>query len=250
MGAEVCRTVTADPDLSLVAAVDPGRAGEGLAGTIGVAGLPSAVTVAGSVDELDAAGIDVAVDFTVLEAARADLAWCAAHGVHAVVGTTGFSDEDLARFGDAFGDSGCLVAANFAISAVLMMRFAELAAPWFSTVEIIELHHNRKVDAPSGTSMATAERIAAASSDWASDPTTNEVLPGARGGRGPGGIPIHGVRLQGLVAHQEVLFGTTGQSLTIRQDSYDRTSFMPGVVAAIKAMPGRTGLTVGLDDIL
>jgi 4-hydroxy-tetrahydrodipicolinate reductase len=250
MGAEVCRTVTADPDLSLVAAVDPGRAGEGLAGTIGVAGLPSAVTVAGSVDELDAAGIDVAVDFTVLEAARADLAWCAAHGVHAVVGTTGFSDEDLARFGDAFGDSGCLVAANFAISAVLMMRFAELAAPWFSTVEIIELHHNRKVDAPSGTSIATAERIAAASSDWASDPTTNEVLPGARGGRGPGGIPIHGVRVQGLVAHQEVLFGTTGQSLTIRQDSYDRTSFMPGVVAAIKAMPGRTGLTVGLDDIL
>jgi 4-hydroxy-tetrahydrodipicolinate reductase len=250
MGAEVCRTVTTDPDLSLVAAVDPGRAGEGLAGTIGVAGLPSAVTVAGSVDELDAAGIDVAVDFTVLEAARADLAWCAAHGVHAVVGTTGFSDEDLARFGDAFGDSGCLVAANFAISAVLMMRFAELAAPWFSTVEIIELHHNRKVDAPSGTSIATAERIAAASSDWASDPTTNEVLPGARGGRGPGGIPIHGVRLQGLVAHQEVLFGTTGQSLTIRQDSYDRTSFMPGVVAAIKAMPGRTGLTVGLDDIL
>jgi 4-hydroxy-tetrahydrodipicolinate reductase len=250
MGAEVCRTVTADPDLSLVAAVDPGRAGEGLAGTIGMAGLPSAVTVAGSVDELDAAGIDVAVDFTVLEAARADLAWCAAHGVHAVVGTTGFSDEDLARFGDAFGDSGCLVAANFAISAVLMMRFAELAAPWFSTVEIIELHHNRKVDAPSGTSIATAERIAAASSDWASDPTTNEVLPGARGGRGPGGIPIHGVRLQGLVAHQEVLFGTTGQSLTIRQDSYDRTSFMPGVVAAIKAMPGRTGLTVGLDDIL
>jgi 4-hydroxy-tetrahydrodipicolinate reductase len=250
MGAEVCRTVTADPDLSLVAAVDPGRAGEGLAGTIGVAGLPSAVTVAGSVDELDAAGIDVAVDFTVLEAARADLAWCAAHGVHAVVGTTGFSDEDLAGFGDAFGDSGCLVAANFAISAVLMMRFAELAAPWFSTVEIIELHHNRKVDAPSGTSIATAERIAAASSDWASDPTTNEVLPGARGGRGPGGIPIHGVRLQGLVAHQEVLFGTTGQSLTIRQDSYDRTSFMPGVVAAIKAMPGRTGLTVGLDDIL
>jgi 4-hydroxy-tetrahydrodipicolinate reductase len=234
----------------VVAAVDPGRAGEGLAGTIGMAGLPSAVTVAGSVDELDAAGIDVAVDFTVLEAARADLAWCAAHGVHAVVGTTGFSDEDLARFGDAFGDSGCLVAANFAISAVLMMRFAELAAPWFSTVEIIELHHNRKVDAPSGTSIATAERIAAASSDWASDPTTNEVLPGARGGRGPGGIPIHGVRLQGLVAHQEVLFGTTGQSLTIRQDSYDRTSFMPGVVAAIKAMPGRTGLTVGLDDIL
>jgi len=250
MGAEVCRTVAADPGLSLVAAVDPGSAGEDLTATIGVADLPSAVTIVGSVDDLDAAGIDVAVDFTVLEAARADLAWCAAHGVHAVVGTTGFSDEDLSGFGDAFGDSGCLVAANFAISAVLMMRFAELAAPWFSTVEIIELHHNRKVDAPSGTSIATAERIAAASSDWSADPTTNEVLPGARGGRGPGGIPIHGVRLQGLVAHQEVLFGTTGQSLTIRQDSYDRTSFMPGVVAAIKAMPGRTGLTVGLDDIL
>lgn len=250
MGAEVCRAVAADPTLSLVAAVDPGRAGDDLAEAVGIPELASPIAIAASVDELDAADLDVAVDFTVLDAARSDLAWCATNGVHAVVGTTGFTDDDLAGFERSFADSGCLIAANFAISAVLMMRFAELAAPWFSTVEIIELHHNRKVDAPSGTSIATAERIAGASSDWADDPTTNEVLPGARGGRGPGGIPIHGVRLQGLVAHQEVLFGATGQSLTIRQDSYDRTSFMPGVVAAIKAMSGRTGVTIGLDDIL
>src|SRR5690606_40801325 len=110
-----------------------------------------------------------------------------------------------------------------------MMRFAELAAPWFETAEVIELHHDQKVDAPSGTAMRTVERMAAASSTWAPDPTTNEVVPGARGGKGPGDIPVHSVRLRGLVAHQEVLLGTTGQSLTIRHDSYDRSSFMPGV---------------------
>lgn len=250
MGAEVCRAVSADPALRLVAGVDPGRAGDDLAHTVGIEAADPPVVVVGSVEELDATSIDVAVDFTVLDASRHNLTWCAANGVHAVVGTTGFTDDDLAGYDTSFTGSGCLIAANFAISAVLMMRFAELAAPWFDTVEIIELHHNRKIDAPSGTSIATAERIAAASDEWADDPTTNEVLPGARGGRGPGGIPIHGVRLHGLVAHQEVLFGTTGQSLTIRQDSYDRTSFMPGVVAAVKAMPGRTGLTLGLDDIL
>ncbi len=124
---------------------------------------------------------------------------------------------------------------NFAISAVLMMRFAELAAPYFDTAEIIELHHDEKIDAPSGTAIATAERMAAASSEWAPDPTTKIVLEGARGGVGAGGIPIHSVRLRGLVAHQEVLLGTTGQSLTIRQDSYDRTSYMPGVLLAIKS---------------
>jgi 4-hydroxy-tetrahydrodipicolinate reductase len=130
------------------------------------------------------------------------------------------------------------------------MRFAELAAPWFETVEIIELHHDGKVDAPSGTSLRTAERIAAASSDWADDPTTSTVVKGARGGEGPGGIPIHSVRLRGLVAHQEVLLGTTGQSLSIRQDSYDRTSYMPGVVLAIKTIFSKPGLTFGLDVLL
>ncbi len=250
MGAEVCRAVSADGELELRAAVDPARAGAPLAEAVGLTEPPASVAVVASVADLDPSTIDVAVDFTVVDAARENLAWCAQHGVHAVVGTTGFTEEDRASLRASFTSSGCLVAANFAISAVLMMRFAELAAPWFDSVEIVELHHDRKVDAPSGTSMATAARISAASSDWAEDPTTDEVLPGARGGRSSGGIPIHAVRLRGLVAHQEVIFGATGQSLTIRQDSYDRTSFMPGVVAAVKAMPGRTGLTEGLDDVL
>jgi 4-hydroxy-tetrahydrodipicolinate reductase len=133
---------------------------------------------------------------------------------------------------------------------VLMMRFAELAAPFFETAEVIELHHDAKVDAPSGTAMMTVERMAASAPHWAPDPTRHEIVPGARGGLGPAGIRVHSVRLRGLVAHQEVIFGTTGQSLTIRHDSYDRTSFMPGVLLAIKAVGGRPGLTVGLDAVL
>jgi 4-hydroxy-tetrahydrodipicolinate reductase len=142
------------------------------------------------------------------------------------------------------------VAPNFAIGAVLMMRFAELAAPYFETAEVIELHHDEKLDAPSGTAMLTLERMAAASSDWAPDPTTKTVVEGARGGAGPAGIRVHSVRLRGLVAHQEVLLGTTGQSLSIRHDSYDRTSFMPGVLLAVRAVGERPGLTVGLDTLL
>jgi len=133
---------------------------------------------------------------------------------------------------------------------VLMMRFAELAAPWFETAEIIELHHDNKVDAPSGTAMLTVQRMARASDDWGEDPTRKEVLAGARGAVGPGGIPVHSVRLRGLVAHQEVLLGTTGQSLTIRHDSYDRDSFMPGVVLAVKQVADHPGLTLGLDSFL
>ena len=142
------------------------------------------------------------------------------------------------------------MAPNFAIGAVLMMRFAELAAPWFESAEIIELHHDQKVDAPSGTAMLTAERMAARSSDWAADPTERTVVEGARGGAGPAGIRVHSVRLRGLVAHQEVLLGTTGQSLSIRHDSYDRDSFMPGVLLAVKAVADHPGLTVGLDRLL
>ena len=167
-----------------------------------------------------------------------------------MVGTTGFTDDDFETIRAQFTTSNCVIAPNFAIGAVLMMHFAALAAPWFETAEIIELHHDAKVDAPSGTAMLTAERIAAASDRWAPDPTTTEVVEGARGGRSPGGIPIHSVRLRGLVAHQEVLFGTTGQSLTIRHDSYDRSSFMPGVLLAVKAVADRPGLTVGLDPLL
>jgi 4-hydroxy-tetrahydrodipicolinate reductase len=166
------------------------------------------------------------------------------------VGTSGLTAADYEELATRFTRSNCFVAPNFAIGAVLMMRFAELAAPYFETAEILELHHDQKVDAPSGTAMMTAERMAAASDTWAKDPTKKEIVKGARGGTGPGGIHLHSVRLRGLVAHQEVLLGTTGQNLSIRHDSYDRASFMPGVALAVKKVAERPGLTVGLDALL
>ncbi len=194
--------------------------------------------------------IDVVVDFTHLEAALQNLAWCAENGVHAVVGTTGFEPGHTAMLVDRFVRSNAIIAPNFAIGAVLMMRFAELAAPHFDSAEVIELHHENKLDAPSGTAMMTVERMAAASGDWVADPTETEVVEGARGGDGPGGIRVHSVRLHGLVAHQEVLLGTDGQTLTIRHDSLDRTSFMPGVVLAVRSVPDTPGVTFGLDSLL
>jgi 4-hydroxy-tetrahydrodipicolinate reductase len=238
MGATVCAAVAADPELVLVAAVDPFKAGQRVEG-VTVSASPEAMAVA-----------QVAVDFTVLAAARQNVAWCAANGVHAVVGTTGFTAEDLDEFTAAFVRSNCLIAPNFAIGAVLMMRFAELAAPYFETAEVIELHHDAKADAPSGTAMMTLERMAAASREWAADPTKVEVVSGARGGVGPAGIHVHSVRLRGLVAHQEVLLGTAGQSLTIRHDSYDRSSFMPGVLFACKKVAEVPGVSLGLDAYL
>jgi 4-hydroxy-tetrahydrodipicolinate reductase len=251
MGAMVCRTVAAEPGLELVAAVDPHHAGLDVRQVTG-AESPG-MQVAPSAEALADAGAEVAVDFTEAHAARENMRWCAGNGVHGVVGTTGLAAEELDLLEKLFGPEdkpNCLVAPNFAIGAVLMMRFAELAAPWFETAEIIELHHDGKVDAPSGTAILTARRMAEASEDWGKDPTTSEVIPGARGGSGPGTIRMHSVRLRGLVAHQEVLLGTTGQSLTIRHDSYDRSSFMPGVVLAVKQIATRPGLTVGLDTFL
>jgi 4-hydroxy-tetrahydrodipicolinate reductase len=250
MGSAVCRAVAADLDLTLVAAVDPHH--EGLDLRQVTAGAASGLQVAADASAFERAGVQAAVDFTELAAARENLRWCAEHGVHAVVGTTGFTEDDFAELGGLFDNSeaNCLIAPNFAIGAVLMMRFAELAAPWFETGEVIELHHDNKLDAPSGTAMLTVERMAAASDQWGEDPTRTEVVAGARGGAGPGGIRVHSVRLRGLVAHQEVVLGTTGQSLTIRHDSYDRTSFMPGVLLALKAVADQPGLTVGLDALL
>jgi 4-hydroxy-tetrahydrodipicolinate reductase len=247
MGRTACEAVVADPELELVAAVDPQHAGLDLRH---VAKVDTDLQVTPSADALLDAGAEVVVDFTVLDAARENLAFAAEHGIHAVVGTTGFTDSDLERIASAFTKSGCLIAPNFAIGAVLMMRFAELAAPWFETAEIIELHHDQKIDAPSGTATLTVERMAAASDKWAPDPTETEVIAGARGAKGAGGIPVHSVRLRGLVAHQEVLLGTTGQTLTIRHDSYDRSSFMPGVILGIKQIADHPGLTVGLDALL
>jgi 4-hydroxy-tetrahydrodipicolinate reductase len=241
MGSTVCAAVGAAPDMELVAAVDPLHAGSD----------SGVVRLAADAHQLEVAGAQVAVDFTVLSAARENIRWCAAHGVHAVVGTTGFSDAELAEFADLFEQSpaNAAIVPNFAVGAVLMMRFAEMAAPFFETAEIIELHHDRKIDAPSGTAALTAQRMAAASKEWADDPTTTVIAEGARGGR-VDGIPVHSLRMRGMVAHQEVLLGTTGQTLSIRHDSYDRDSFMPGVLLAIRKIAETPGLTVGLDALL
>ena len=244
MGRTVCAAVAADPDLVLAAAVDPSGVGASIDG----------IDVSGTLDAFTAASCDVVVDFTVADASRVVLPWLADHGIHAVVGTTGFTAGDFDRLDSLFGGpdgANCVIAPNFAVSAVLMMRFAEMAAPFFDTAEIIELHHDRKIDAPSGTAVTTAERMARArGTDFGEDPTTDEVYPGARGGRGPAGINVHSVRMRGMVAHQEVILGAQGQTLTIRQDSYDRESFMPGVVLACKKIPDVSGLSRSLDPFL
>lgn len=244
MGAAVCAAVEAADDLDLVAGVDPLAAGEHRSGLLIGADLRTFADAA----------CEVVVDFTVAEAARLTLPWLAMHGMHAVVGTTGFTDEDLAEFRSTFGDgpAHCLLAPNFAISAVLMIRLAELAAPFFDTAEIIEYHHDQKIDAPSGTAVNTAERVAAARGDipWNPDPTQHEVVPGARGGTGPGDVHLHSVRMHGMVAHQDVIFGAQGQTLTIRQDSYDRDSFMPGVLLGCRRIGRHPGVTIGLEHIL
>jgi 4-hydroxy-tetrahydrodipicolinate reductase len=248
MGATVCAAVHGDPELELVAAVDPHHAGIDL-GQVGVHG--TGVQMSAGPQALVDRGAEVAIDFTVVDAARENLRFCAERGVHAVVGTTGFTDAELGEFGRLFDESAAnaMIAPNFAIGAVLMMRFSELAAPYFETAEIIELHHDGKIDAPSGTAVLTAKRLAAASKEWGDDPTTTIVAAGARGAT-VDGIPVHSVRMRGMVAHQEVVLGTTGQSLTLRHDAYDRSSFMPGVLLAVKHVAARPGLTIGLEAIL
>jgi 4-hydroxy-tetrahydrodipicolinate reductase len=240
MGIAACNAVAADPDLELVAVVDPGSPGSTTHG----------LTVAKELRALADAHVDVAIDFTVAEASRVNLPWLAMHSIHAVVGTTGFTQSDFDTFKQSFTNSNCIIAANFAIGAVLMMRFAEMASPFFDTAEIIEIHHDGKADSPSGTAVTTAQRMAAASSNWAKDPTKHEVIPGARGAKGPANIPIHAVRMRGTVANQEVILGAQSQTLTIRHDTIDRESFMPGVVLACKKIAEHKGLTLGLDSFL
>jgi len=220
-----------------------------------VAGQEGAI--APDLEAVAEAGAEVAVDFTVASSAVSNMRWCAGQGVHGVVGTSGIGAAELEDLRRAFAGSGanCVVAPNFAIGAVLMMRFAALAAPYMDSVEIVELHHDAKRDAPSGTSLRTAElldeaRRASTAGPWSADPTTEATVAGTRGGAGAGGIPIHSLRLHGLVAHQEVIFGAEGQSLTVRHDSYDRSSFMPGVLLAVTEVARRPGLTVGLEALL
>lgn len=265
MGRTVCEAVNGDPDLQLAAAVDPagvdtaagGKALDGLGKVSSEASSsPEAIKIQSDISSFAEAGVEVAVDFTTREAAIEHLRWLAENGIHAVVGTTGFSEADMDEIRKLFGGSNnpelpnCIIAPNFAISAVLMMRFAELAAPHFPSAEIIEFHHDKKIDAPSGTALATMRRMEAASQNWNADPTQQVALPGVRGGSGEHGVKVHAVRAEGLVAHQEVILGGPGQSLTIRQDSYDRVSFMPGVLLAVKAVAEMPGLTVGLDSLL
>ncbi len=227
MGSEVVRAVEGADDLELAAALDAG-------------------------DVLDLSGADVAVDFTHPDAVMGNLRSCIDAGVHAVVGTTGFDDARLAEVRSMVeGTSvGVLVAPNFGVAAVLMMQFAASAARFFESVEIVELHHPRKADAPSGTARRTAELVAEARAGMAPMPdATTSALDGARGAD-VSGVRVHAVRLTGLVAHQEVLLGGAGESLTIRHDSYDRASFMPGVLLGVRSVASRPGLTVGLEHLL
>lgn len=243
MGSAVCAVVANDASLELVAAVDSFTADESRFG----------VAISHDLRAFADARCDVVVDFTVAESARVTLPWLAMHGIHAVVGTTGLDEHDLDVVRSAFGKgpAHCIIAPNFSISAVLMMRFAEIAAPFFDTAEIIEYHHESKVDAPSGTALATAQRMGASrDTAWAEDQTQNELLPGSRGGLPASGVRIHSVRMRGMIAHQDVIFGALGQSLTVRQDSYDRSSFMPGVLLACKQIATHPGVTLGLDRYL
>lgn len=237
MGQTVCAAVEADPELDLVARVDPALGADR--------------------DELVRSGAEVAVDFTQPDQVMDNIRFCVEHGVHVVVGTTGLSASDLDEVQRlaAGGESNVFVAPNFSIGAVLSMVFARRAAPFFGSAEVVEQHHNEKLDAPSGTALRTAEGIADAWREHGrpggGEPAEaeQEVVPGARGGD-VRGVRVHGVRLRGRVAHQEVLFGGPGEGLSIRHDSFDRVSFMPGVLLAVKRVASRPGLTVGLEALL
>ena len=227
MGSEVVRAVGAAPDLELGPTYDLG-------------------------DTLDLSGVDVAVDFTHPDAVMGNLKACIDAGVHVVVGTTGFDEDRLSQLRAWLAGTqvGVLVAPNFGVAAVLMMRFAAKAAPYFDSVEIVEMHHPRKADAPSGTATRTAQLVAEARAGMPAMPdATWSALEGARGAV-VDGVRIHSLRLAGLVAHQEVLLGGEGESLTIRHDSYDRASFMPGVLLSVRQVASRPGLTVGLEHLL
>jgi 4-hydroxy-tetrahydrodipicolinate reductase len=208
-----------------------------------------------TLEDLVTSGAGMVVDFTHPDVVMDNLAFCIEHGIHAVVGTTGFDDERLAQLRRWLEDApgvGVLVAPNFSIGAVLMMRFAAEAAPFFDSVEIVELHHPHKADAPSGTARRTAEMVAQARKAAGSGPipdATSTALEGARGAD-VAGVRVHGLRIQGMVAHQEVVLGGLGETLTIRHDSMDRASFTPGVLTALRAITDHPGLTVGLEHLL
>ena len=232
MGREVCAAVEAEPDLELTEEVDVDL---------------------GSRDALVENGVQVAVDFTTAEAAAENIPWCIKNGIHVVVGTSGLPPDVVREIRELCPkcEGNVLIAPNFAIGAVLAMRFAELAAAWMPDAEVIELHHSGKMDSPSGTALQTVDGILRGrKSPPAERPgALKENLPGARGAS-KDGVHVHSIRLPGLVAHQEVIFGGPGQVLTIRHDSVDRKSFMPGVILGIRRIADHPGLTVGLEHYL
>jgi 4-hydroxy-tetrahydrodipicolinate reductase len=233
VGAEVCKAVQAADDMELVAAVDADD----------------------SIDELVSAGAEAVVDFTHPDVVMDNLEFCIDHGIHAVVGTTGFDDARLDQLRAWLADSpetGVLVAPNFSIGAILMMRFAAEAAPFYESVEIVELHHPDKADAPSGTATRTAHLVAAARREAGAGPIPDATSSGLAGARGADveGIRVHGLRIRGLVAHQEVILGGLGETLTIRHDSLDRVSFTPGVLLGLRSIGSRPGLTIGLEELM
>jgi 4-hydroxy-tetrahydrodipicolinate reductase len=232
MGSEVVKAVNEAKDLELVAQLDLGD----------------------SLDALLTSGATVAVDFTTPDSVMANLEFLISHNINAVVGTTGFDDARIAKIKSLLANSksGVLIAPNFAIGAVLMMEFATKAAKYFESAEIIELHHPNKVDAPSGTAARTAELMSAARKEAglpAMPDATTTSLDGARGAT-VGDIPVHSVRLRGLVAHQEVLLGGIGETLSIRHDSIDRVGFMPGVLLGVRKVVTHPGLTFGLENFM
>lgn len=233
VGSEVCRAVEDAAGFELVAAIDAGD----------------------DIDALVSAGAQAMVDFTHPDVVMDNLEFCIDHGIHAVVGTTGFDDarlDTLRGWLSGAPSTGVLIAPNFSIGAILMMRFAAAAAPFYESVEVVELHHPTKADAPSGTARRTAELIAAARREAGVGPVPDATSTGLDGARGAvvDGIHVHGLRVRGLVAHQEVILGGVGETLTIRHDSLDRASFTPGVLAGLRAIADHPGLTVGLEHFL
>jgi len=233
VGSEVCAAVEAADDLELVARIDAGD----------------------PIEELVSSGAEAVVDFTHPDVVMASLEFCVRHGIHAVVGTTGFDEERLTSLRGWLEDApgtGVLIAPNFSIGAILMMRFAAAAAPFYESVEVVELHHPDKADAPSGTARRTAELVAAARRDAGRAPSPDATTTGLEGARGADvdGVRVHALRIRGLVAHQEVVLGGVGETLTIRHDSLDRASFTPGVLTGLREIASRPGLTVGLEHFL
>lgn len=233
VGREVCAAVEAADDLELVARIDADD----------------------PLDALVESGADAIVDFTHPDVVMANLEFCLTRGIHAVVGTTGFDDDRLEQLRGFLADqpgTGCLIAPNFSLGAIFMMRFAASAAPYFDSVEIVELHHPDKADAPSGTAQRTARLVAEARRAAGSPPMPDATSSGLDGARGSDvdGVRVHAVRARGLVAHQEVVLGGLGETLTLRHDSLDRASFTPGVLAGLRAIGDRPGLTVGLEHFL